>query len=86
MEVQETARAEAQQRKRVARKGQSELFGSRELHDSTHYESLRERYLAKARGLVLHALESKRRLPYDDAWTLALSEPMAQGKRFEAVD
>ncbi len=77
MEVQEAARAEAQQRKRVARKGQSELFGSKDLHDSTHYESLRERYLAKARGLVLQALESKRRLLYDDAWTLALSEPMS---------
>lgn len=37
MEVQESARAEAQQRKRVASKGQSELFGSKELHDSTHY-------------------------------------------------
>lgn len=77
MEVQETARAEAQQRKRVARKGQSELFGSKDLHDSTHYESLRGRYLAKARGLVLKALESKRRVLYDDAWTLALSEPMS---------
>ncbi len=77
MEVQEAARAEAQQRKRVASKGQSELFSSKELHDSTHYESLRERYLAKARGLVLQALESKRRLLYDDAWTLALSEPMS---------
>jgi three-Cys-motif partner protein len=77
MEVQETARAEAQQRKRVARRGQSELFRSKELHDSTHYESLRERYLAKARGLVLNALESKHRLLYDDAWMLALSEPMS---------
>lgn len=77
MEVQETARAEAQQRKRVARKGQAELFGSRELHDSTHYESLRDRYLTKARELVLQALKSKSRLLYDDAWTMALSQPMA---------
>ena len=77
MEVQEVARAGAQQRKRIARKGQSELFGSKELHDSTHYESLRERYLTKARGLVLQELELKHRLLYDDAWTLALSEPMS---------
>lgn len=27
--------------------------------------------------MVLRALESKRRLLYDDAWTLALSEPMS---------
>jgi three-Cys-motif partner protein len=77
MELQEAARAEAQQRKRVARKGQAELFGSKELHDSSHYESLRDRYVAKTRGLVLQALESKRRLLYDDAWTLALSESMS---------
>ncbi len=77
MEVQEAARAEAQQRKRVARKGQIELFGSKELHDSTHYQSLRERYLAKARDLVLQALKSKHRLLYDDAWILALTQPMA---------
>jgi len=77
MEVQETARAEAQQRKRVAHKGQSELFGSKIFHDSAHYESLRDRYLQKARSLVLRALESKRRLLYDDAWMLALSEPMS---------
>jgi three-Cys-motif partner protein len=76
MQVQETARAEAQQRRRVARKGQSELFGSKELHDSTHYESLRERYLTKARAMVLQALKSNCQLLYDDAWTLALSEPM----------
>ena len=77
MEVQETARADAHKRKREARTGQLDLLGSKELHDSSHYESLRERYLAKARGLVLHALESKHRLLYDDAWTLALSEPMS---------
>jgi hypothetical protein len=77
MEVQEAARAEAQQRKRVSRKGQFELFPSKGLHDSTHYEFLRERYLAKSRGLVLQALESKRRLLYDDAWILALSQPMS---------
>lgn len=77
MEMQETARAAAHKRKREARTGQLDLLGSKELHDSSHYESLRERYLAKARGLVLHALESKNRLLYDDAWTLALSEPMS---------
>ncbi len=76
MEVQEAARAEAQQRKRVARKGQTELFGSKELHDSTHYESLRERYLTQARDFVLQALKSEPRLLYDDAWILALSQPL----------
>jgi three-Cys-motif partner protein len=77
MEVQETARAQAQQRRRVARTGQTELFDSKELHDSSHYESLRDRYLSKTHGLVLNALETKRRLHYDEAWALALSEPMS---------
>jgi three-Cys-motif partner protein len=80
MEVQELARAEAQQRQRVAREGQPELFGGKELHDSTHYDSLRERYLTKSRESVLRALESKRRVLYDEAWTLALSEPMTWEK------
>jgi three-Cys-motif partner protein len=77
MEIQEAARADAQQRKRISRKGQTELFGSKDLHDSTHYESLREMYLTKAQSLVLRALETKRKLLYDDAWALALSEPMS---------
>jgi len=77
MEVQEAARAEAHQRQRQARTGQLELLCSKELHDPSHYESLRDRYVAKTRTLVLQALESKRRLLYEDAWTLALSEPMS---------
>lgn len=77
MEVQETARADAQQRERIAQRGQGELFGSKELRDPLYYEYLRNRYLAKTRGLVWGALEEKRRLLYDDAWALALSEPMS---------
>jgi three-Cys-motif partner protein len=77
MEVQEAARAEAQQRRRVAREGQPELFDSKELHDSSHYESLRNRYLGRSRALVLEALESKPQLLYDEAWLLALSQPMS---------
>lgn len=76
MEVQEAARAEAQQRRRVARRGQAELFGSQELHDRSHYDSLRDRYLTKSQKAVLHALHTQRRLLYDEAWRLALAEPM----------
>jgi three-Cys-motif partner protein len=76
MAVQEAARAEAQQRRRVAKKAQGELFGSQELHDSSHYEGLRERYLSRSKASVLQALELKGRLLYDDAWVLALSNPL----------
>jgi len=47
-----------------------------EIHDPSHYNSLRDRYLAKSRNAVHYALQSRRRLPYDDAWMLALCEPM----------
>lgn len=77
MEVQETARAEAHRRRRETRTGQLDLLGSHELHDPSYYNSLRERYLAKSRNVVLNALKERQRLPYDEAWTLALSEPMA---------
>jgi three-Cys-motif partner protein len=76
MEVQESARAAAQQRKRVARHGQPELLSSQDLHDSSHYDALRDRYVAKSRSAVHRALQTKPRLLYDEAWTLALTEPM----------
>jgi len=76
MEVQEAARADAHKRKRETNTHQLDLLDSKVLHDSSHYESLRDHYLAKARGLVLQALNSKRRLLYDEAWKLAFSEPM----------
>lgn len=77
MEVQELARAEAHQRKRVTRTGQDDLFSSREMHDSSYYDSLRNRYTEKTRSAVLRALKSKRRVLYDDAWKLAVSEPLS---------
>jgi three-Cys-motif partner protein len=76
MEVQETARSEAKQRKRVSRHGQTELFLAKDFPNSTHYESLRDRYLQKAQKTVLHALTLKQRLSYDEAWALAASEPL----------
>jgi three-Cys-motif partner protein len=76
MEVQEKARAEAHRRRRETRTGQLDLLGSQELHDPSHYNSLRDRYLNKSRSVVLEALQARRRLPYDDVWALALSEPM----------
>ena len=77
MEVQELARADAHQRKRVTRTGQHDLFSSKELHDSTYYDSLRDRYTQRTRSAVLRALESKRRVLYDDAWEIAVSEPLS---------
>jgi len=77
MELQEHARADAQQRRRVAQKGQCELFASQQVHDYSHYAGLRERYLSKARTAIIDAMKSKRQLLYDEAWKMALSEPMS---------
>jgi hypothetical protein len=77
MEIQEAARAKAQQRKRVARTGQAELFDSQQLHDSSYYASLRERYLTRSRLAVRQMIESSGTLPYDEAWELTLSEPLS---------
>lgn len=76
MEVQEAARAEAQQRKRVAKRGQAELFDSQTLHDFSHYEGLRERYLSKAKSEVVALLQNKKKVSFDDVWVRAVSLPM----------
>jgi hypothetical protein len=76
MEIQEAARAEAHGRRREARTGQMGLFTSTELHNRRHYEGLRERYCGKSRHVVQEALQTRGRLLYDDAWELALAEPL----------
>ena len=76
MEIMEEARAEAHQRRREARTHQAELFNSRVLHDSTHYDFLRERALSRSKEAVMNLLQSNKRAPYDDIWALALRVPL----------
>lgn len=76
MAVQESARAQAQERARVNQTGQPSLLSSDELHDPSHYDSLRDRYLGKARALVLSSLQTRGRVSYDEAWALAMSQPL----------
>lgn len=75
MKAMEAARAEAQQRKREE-DGQLALFGSQELHDPTHYESLRERHLSASKTRLQEQLMLKRRVPYDQAYVDALKSPL----------
>lgn len=80
MKEMEHAREEAQRRRREQVSGMKDLF-SPDLSDdsnyySAYYESLRSRYLSRARGLVEQALRAKRRLPYDAVWALALGHPL----------
>lgn len=76
MAVQEVARAEAQHRRRETKTGQPSFLSSQELHDPSYYNSLRDRYLEKSQNLLRQTLQAQGRVPYDDAWVLALSQPM----------
>lgn len=76
MKKMEHARAEAQRRRREQVSGMGDLFSSDVLHEPTYYESLRDRYLARARDSILRPLIAKRRLSYDTAWALALAHPL----------
>jgi hypothetical protein len=76
MAVQEKGRAAARQRAREERTGQPSLLTSEELHDTSYYDSLRDRYLAKSKQLVHQRLMTRRRVLYDEVWALAMSQPM----------
>ena len=76
MSQMEKERAKAQQRNREQRSRQFELLHSTELHSSSHYESLRDRYLSKCVQSVRSRLEKSKRLSYDEVWAHALIAPM----------
>jgi len=76
MAAMEKARAEAQQRKRVIKTGQQELFASDHLHNPTHYDALRERFLGIGKSCILDLIKSRDRVLFDDVWAIALSHPL----------
>jgi len=78
MPVMEKTRDEAQKRGREKRTGQTELaFSSMETQDpSAYFQSLRERYMSRARVAVLHLIQAKKRVPYDKAWSEAMTFPL----------
>jgi hypothetical protein len=73
----EQARAGAQRRSRESKSGQGEFsFTNESAHGSAYYESLRSRTLARSRESVRQQLSANHRVPYDDAWVLALAQPL----------
>jgi hypothetical protein len=76
MNVMEQARAEAQKLSRVNRTGAKELFDSDVLYGSTLYESLRERYVRKAKAAIWRRIQSQGSTPYEECWLLALTTPL----------
>jgi three-Cys-motif partner protein len=76
MQVMESARAKAQQRKREETTRQPDLFSSEVMRDSSHYDALREYYLGRSKKIALGVLRERGRVRYDDLWAAALSEPL----------
>lgn len=76
MVVMETARAGAQQRKREQRDGLEFEFAREALHDPAHYNSLRQRYISRAKVRLYRLFSNSKRVNYDQAWDTALQEPL----------
>jgi three-Cys-motif partner protein len=77
MEVQEEARAKAQQRKREYQGCNTELpFEPKVLAKTSHYDSLRVRYLGAAHWLVESRLAQDGSLDYDQAWIMTQLRPL----------
>ncbi|MEZ4449888.1 MAG: three-Cys-motif partner protein TcmP [Nannocystaceae bacterium] len=74
MSEQIAARAEARQQRRVDG-GQQELFAA-PVMETPYMEQLRERYQARACGVVEEAIRARGRVDFDDLITLALAYPM----------
>jgi three-Cys-motif partner protein len=77
MSVMEKTRGQAQKRGREERIGQTELaFASVTQDPSAYFQSLRERYTSRAKATVLDLIQSKKRIPYDKAWSEAMTFPL----------
>lgn len=77
LKVQRTNRADAKQRKRVARTGSFELFNAMEIQAPLTYEdTLRKRYLARAHTELKAATPATVGVPWDTLVLLALRIPM----------
>ena len=80
MAVMEKARGEAHKREREERVGHSQLglsFDNGTTQDpSAYFVSLRDRYTSRARTAVLSLIQTKTKLPYDEAWSSAMTFPL----------
>jgi three-Cys-motif partner protein len=76
IEFMEQARAGAQQRRRVKRTKQPELFEPEVCHETERVDLLRERYLAQAREQITELLRSQSAIRYDAVWDAAMAWPL----------
>jgi three-Cys-motif partner protein len=77
MEAMEGARADADDRRKRLRSKQRPLqFDKKSTPKSRHYESLRKRYVDRAKSVVQHLLQSRSTVGYDETWEAALAFPL----------
>jgi len=77
MEEMEQLRAGARKRRREEQTSQPELpLYPDAAPESQHYRELRERYLAGAQQELLQQLERRKRISYDEAWSMVLKSPL----------
>lgn len=72
----EERRAAAKRRLEETRRGMSFMFEDALATSPTHYELLRDRYLAQARQRIVAALPAGTAAPYEQLWDAAMSTPM----------
>lgn len=74
--MREMRKFRAESDKRRKKDDQIELFEAEVLHETPYFDSLRARYLEKAKNTVKAELQSSQRIAYDKVWALALREPL----------
>jgi three-Cys-motif partner protein len=76
MEVQETARARAKQRKRIQNSEQGELFAGEDMPHSRPIDEQRQRCLRQSKSKILALLSRSNHVLYDDLWDVSLTSPL----------
>jgi len=75
MQDMEASRAQAQQRKRIKKTRQTEMFSGEDV-PSAYFDELRDVYLGKAKKKLSGALTTAGRMDYDIAWSNTLRFPL----------
>ena len=76
----EGARAGARQKARQKRTGQLDLLAASDLHDTSHFEFLRDTFLSRAEKAIREKIISAKKVPYDELWRLAMRFPVVWPK------
>lgn len=76
MNEQHAVRSDAQQRNRVARSGQQELFAAQDVSFASYTKELQDRYESRARDAIRGELQRAGDVVYDDIIAMALGWPM----------